>query len=223
MKVSLRTAVLCSAAIHAGFLALHPGGWLSLWPGFRHPLESRDLSTVDLEGIDPPAPAPKPEPVPVRAVESSRPVEPAPARPRPVPRLEPAPHRAAAPPPVVSAAPPTLSADLFPQVSAETPVLPEKDFAAIRHKELVREHLRKGLRYPQPLVEGTVRLRVSLLPDGSLEEVAALDSSDPRLAALALRDARSSAPYPRFPKEMEDSLDTEYEFLVQYRSGDSSS
>ena len=95
-------------------------------------------------------------------------------------------------------------------------LLPDGEIAAIQHKELVREYLRKRLHYPAALPPGTVRLRVSLSADGTLREASVTGATDPRLASCALHDARAAGSYPRFPREM-GSSQAEYEFLVQYR------
>ena len=210
--MGLKTALVCSTAIHVGFLTLRPGG---LVPP-RQTLYPLEVSYVILEParpvqvVSPQVKRPESRPAPER--REAQPAEPAKKASVPEPTL---PKRQELAKPADSrnspGAPPSVGAA----------ALPEGQFAAIRHKELVREYLRKELHYPETSLEGVVRLRVTLLPDGSLKEAVVSEASDARLAAFTLRDARSAGPFPRFPKEMRSS-ETNYEFLVQYRQGDSS-
>ncbi len=230
--MGLKAALACSAALHAALLSLGPLGVLIPPRNPMHPLE---VSYVMLEPVLPGAQvaaSPKrAEPTPVsRPAAPQKPPSAAPQPKQPEPaRSEPRkPEPPASRPPASKSRPaavpvpePASPASLPLQLGQQTVLLPEREFSAIRHKELVREHLRKGLRYPESTLQGVVRLKVILLPDGSLKEAAVSEASDPALAAIALRDARSAGPYPRFPKEM-GSSEAEYEFLVQYRPGDSS-
>lgn len=94
--------------------------------------------------------------------------------------------------------------------------MPEQEFASVEHKEWVRRHLKAHLSYPSFLADGTVRIGLLLGPAGALREARILESSDRRLAEVALRDAQKAAPYPRFTQPMRQTEAT-YEFLVRYQ------
>lgn len=94
--------------------------------------------------------------------------------------------------------------------------LPDKEFVFLDHKEQVRKHLKVRLNYPASLTDGTVRLRVILGPDGSFKQAVVLETSDPRLAGLAVKDAQSAGPYPPLPAKFRPRQ-LRYEFLVRYR------
>lgn len=94
--------------------------------------------------------------------------------------------------------------------------LPEKEFVFLDHKEQVRKHLKARLNYPAFLSDGTVRLRVILGPDGALKQAAVIETSDPRLAGVAARDARAASPYPRLSAKFRPRQ-VRYEFLVRYK------
>lgn len=227
--VSFKAAVICSTAIHVGFLGLRPPAGLVPLRQTLYPLEVTYVIVQDERPARGGSPPPK--------RPDSRPADPAKAAPQPPPAKGrepvkppelPKPQRPGATkppsPPEDRATPPrgsNDSSDPLPPTGAGAAALPEGEFAAIRHKELVREHLRRTLRYPEDSLQGTVRLRVTLLPDGGLREAAVLAATDARLGEIALRDARSAGPYPRFPGQMR-SASVEYEFLVQYRPGESS-
>lgn len=228
--VSLKAAVICSMTIHAGFLSLRPPAGLVPPRQTLYPLEvtyvivrkerpAPAVSSQPKRREIPPgdrARAAQPQPPPAKRREPVKPPE--------LPKPQAAVKTEPPAPPADSGRSPSGSKDsseLLPPTGAGAAALPEGEFAAIRHKELVREHLRRTLRYPGEPLQGTVRLRVTLLPDGGLREAAVLEATDARLGEIALRDARSAGPYPRFPTRMR-SPSVEYEFLVQYRSGDSS-
>ena len=86
----------------------------------------------------------------------------------------------------------------------------------MEHKERVRRHLKARLHYPSFLSDGTVRLRVLLDPQGQLKQAVVLQTSDPRLASIAVQDAQGASPYPRFPSKVHPRQ-VRYEFLVRYR------
>ena len=94
--------------------------------------------------------------------------------------------------------------------------LPEKEFAFLQHKMLVRDYLRSRLTYPSVWSLGSVHVRLVLRSDGSLKESAILEATDVPLATVAITAIRQAAPYPPFPQEMKES-EASYEFLVQYR------
>lgn len=223
--MNFKAAVICSTAIHAGFLGLRPPAGLVPPRQTLYPLE---VSYVILQGERPtPKVAPRPkEPQASRAADPAKPARPEPLPPkpeeprkseeRPRPAEPPARPPGAKPSPAVTPGGRSSPVADLPSSGPRAAAMPEGEFAAIRHKELVREHLRRELRYPETALQGMVRLKVTVLPDGSLKDAVVSDASDPRLAAIALRDARSAGPYPRFPKETSSS-EAEYEFLVQYR------
>ncbi len=148
-------------------------------------------------------------PVPPRLPEPSL-AGPKPSLPSPI-REEPAPR-------------PSVTADVAPVLPQGVPLstsqgvtsLPEGEFAVVFHKQQVRLHLKRHLIYPATLISGTVRLRLSLRPDGALKEAVVLQASDSKVRELALEGVRSAEPFPRFPKELK-SAGVQYEFLVQYR------
>lgn len=207
--MSLRQAVGWSAAAHLFLLAVRPPPGLLPAAEALHPIEVTYIST---------APAPRSlthsrekrsvSPADARRVE-------APDRPRPSvqpaqerPRTEPVPMK----PPVLQTAAP-LPPTAGPAASVSS--LPEGVFAAVDHKEAIRKHLRSFLLHPSAPVEGAVRVRLRLTPQGLLQEATVLESSDPRLKEAALRDVRRAAPYPRFPGKMKQPH-ADYEFLVRY-------
>jgi len=202
--MTLRSALGCSAVFHVVLLIVRsPLGWMPLGEGV-HPLE------VSYVPVQAPAPAP---PVPVRSddagplrmtrspasipVAAARP-DPAPAQ-RPV--IRPAVHRWA------EVAPPLPIPD--------TSRMSRQEFAFVEHKERVRRHLKARLHYPAFLSDGTVRLQVLLDPQGDLKQAVVLETSDPRLASIAVQDAQGAAPYPRFPSTRRPKQ-LRYEFLVRY-------
>ncbi|MBI3332608.1 MAG: energy transducer TonB [Candidatus Omnitrophica bacterium] len=126
-------------------------------------------------------------------------------------QVVPLPLAAATQRPALADAPPRAPAQ-----SAGLSSLPEREFAVVQHKRLVRQHLKSQLSYPAGWNPGTVHLHLVLGPDGALQESSVSQASDPLLGLTALNGARSAAPYPPFPKEMKESR-ADYEFLVQYR------
>ncbi|MBI3322307.1 MAG: energy transducer TonB [Candidatus Omnitrophica bacterium] len=228
--MNFKAAVFCSAAIHAGFLVLRPPAALApprktlyplevsyvvLAPPERSPDRSRGFAPRRYSAALTPHPGPGPTP--------AKPVsEPAQAR-KPSPQREepplPKPLETLKQPETTSQLEKTPPSSSIPVSGAAA--VPDGEYAAIRHKERVREHLRKKLYYPETSLDGVVRLKVVLRPDGSLKDALVSEASDARLAAFALRDARSAGRYPPFPRDMA-SDEAAYEFLVQYRQGDSS-
>lgn len=219
--MGLRAAAACSTAIHIGILALRPPGGLVPPRQTLYPLE---VSYVILQE-ERPAPKVSPQPrrpqaQPAQQDRAADPPKPAPSK---VEGREESPRRIEHPSrPVDSGPQPAIHPESRSGSGAGLPpggprafAMPEGEFAAIRHKELVREHLRRELRYPETMLQGTVRLRITLLPDGRLKQAAVLEATDPRLSSSALQDARGAGPYPGFPKEMK-AQDAQYEFLVQY-------
>ncbi len=203
--MTLRSALGCSAAFHLALLvSVSPLGWLPLGEA-AHPLEVSYVP-VQIPAPEPPAPirsddsAPipavrRPAPVPARTEGGSDPV------PAPRPALRPAQHH------WTEIAPPPLP---------KTSHLAKQEFAFVEHKERVRKHLKACLHYPAFLSDGTVRLQVLLDPQGDLKRAVVLETSDPRLVSIAIRDAQRAAPYPRFPG-VHHPRQLRYEFLVRYK------
>ena len=81
---------------------------------------------------------------------------------------------------------------------------------------MIRRHLKTRLAYPHEPIEGTVHVRIVLDPAGMLKQVTVLQTSDSRLAEMAVEGIRAATPYPHFPGSMKDPQ-ADYEFLVQYR------
>ena len=195
--MTLRGAIGFSAALHLlVFTAASFSGWL--------PKRQRRFEVSYL-----PAPAVNPV-LPVRSAPTvSRAVfAPMPAAPPPVP---PAPRPASLPPVHGTEAP--LVSVPRPMVSS----LPEKEFIFLDHKERVRKHLKAHLNYPSFLSDGTVRLRLILGPEGVFKQALVLETSDPRLTGVAVRDAQAASPYPKLPGKSRPRQ-VRYEFLIRYRS-----
>ena len=202
--MNLGKAVGWSVAVHIGFLVMQtPSRFVP--PDDIRPIRVTYLPLNRPAAVVPAAvrQAARPPIVPVAA----SPVLPAP---KPVPVA----------PPVSREAPPPLRpvsvSDVPTPPSSSISSLPEGEFAALQHKQRVRQHLRAHLNFPASWIQGTVRLRLILNPDGTLETASVLEASDPRLESAALEGAESAGQYPRFPKEMKNSS-VRYDFLVQYR------
>lgn len=202
----------CSVLLHAGFFVI-AAPFISAASFHR-----LDRIEVGLEAA-PRIIEPKREPV-RRVTPPPEPVRPQPSEPPPVrrayvPRQE-APTRSIEPP----AAAPVVRSDSAETVShkpvVSAPPVSESDFAVLQYKETVRSYLRKRLNYPQVGVQGTVRLRVLIGPDGYLKEAQVLQSSDLRLTQAALRDAQAASPYPGFPAAMK-RRHVRYEFWIRYQ------
>lgn len=209
--MSLKAAVGCSVLFHLGLLAVR------LSPGLLFP--PKESQPIEVTYIFPePSPEPASPPLEKKLLESVQPGKADPA-PRPKSSWQPAQERLsvrpAAParvePVIQEPAPLPPTAGSVPSVSS----LPDEEFAAIEHKEAVRERLRSFLLYPSAPMEGTVRLRLALTPQGILQEVTVLEASNSGLESVAIRDARRAAPYPRFPSKMRQPQ-ADYEFLVRY-------
>lgn len=211
--MTFRSALLCSAVLHAGFLAVRPFRGTPSAFALVHSIEV----TYEPAPVPPVLPPSEPRSVsgierapsaPVRSAGPAAPVRAAAVRSAAVPQ------RAAPAVPVRAAAPPARPAPvILPPARAQE--LPEWQFAQLQHKEQVRKYLKSRLNYPSVLMTGTVRLRLVLLPDGKLQQVEVLESSDPRLVQAALRDARLSEPYPVFPGALRRRQVT-YDYLVRY-------
>ncbi len=225
--MTFRVAFGWSTLLHVGILALRPPAGLVPPASTLHPL---DVTLLPARSIEIPRPAakeqaPPPDPRPAsqesRSVAEERKPPRPPSRPAPVERDHPAPLPALPTPPARPAPPPPSSARRGPAVEAPPGAgasatgLPERVFASIEHKERVREHLRKRMRYPFPRVEGRVLLQIWLGSGGNLQQATVLQASDPRLAAAALEDVRAAAPYPRFPSTLREPR-ARYDFLVKY-------
>ncbi|MDO8730548.1 MAG: energy transducer TonB [Candidatus Omnitrophota bacterium] len=200
--MTLRRAIGFSAAFHVVLLTAIPStAWLA-------PRQKRfEVSYV---------PA-------VSQLRVSNPVPAAPARQVPAAPLAPAPRIStpvSVPQPVQAPRPvsrPITRNDVaVPVARPAVSSLPDKEFVFLDHKEQVRKHLKARLNYPASLTDGTVRIRVILGPEGSFKQAVVLETSDPRLAGLAVKDAQAAAPYPPLPAKFRPRQ-LRYEFLVRYR------
>ena len=221
--MNLRAAIVFSILFHLGLMIIRPPPSFIPPRELLHPLEV-SYQSVSLDA-EPPRAVPKP-PVPVVRSSSAADLPPTGggtstsvvAIPRPAQQPKP---RVPEPPRDLPD-PPTPTARLSPEVAAPSSEgavavgLPEGEFASIEHKEWVRQHLKAHLQYPYSRLSGAVRLQLVLAPHGILKEVTVLESSDPRLTDLAVKDAQLAVPYPRFPKEMKQRQ-VRYEFLVKYQ------
>ncbi len=207
--MTLRAAIGFSAAFHVVLLTAAPSsGWLA--PRQKH----FEVSYVPARAVVSPAPAAaaRPQPAPVPQSRISDPVPGAPVAPARI--STPAP--AAAPAPRPMSRPVTRNDVAAPAPRPAISSLPDKEFVFLDHKEQVRKHLKARLHYPSFLGDGSVRLRVVLGPDGSFKQAVVLETSDARLAGLAVKDAQAAAPYPPLPAKIHPRQ-VRYEFLVRYR------
>ena len=200
--MTLRAAVGFSAAFHVILLTAAPaGGWLAAGQ------KRFEVSYLPARPVSapPPAAAVKPQPLPVPQPRIPDPVAAAPVASMPrVLASEPAP--VPAPRPVIR--PARLDDVAVPVLRPVISSLPDKEFLFLDHKERVR--------YPASLSDGSVRLRLILGPEGSFKQAVVLETSDPRLAGLAVKDAQSATPYPRLPAKFRPRQ-LRYEFLVRYK------
>ncbi len=222
--MSLRAAFGLSVAIHLGLMAVHPPEG-AVPP--REALHSIELTYLRLQ--------------PASKKEESSSIEPLPVRKESTPAERQAPSSSAQSQAVVKerepekrttgrADPPTARAEPkpapVPQVTSSGTVeavpkgmaagFSESQILSVQYKQLVRQHLKTRLTYPQLSLEGTVRLRIILDSEGQVQQVVALETSDAQLAEVALEGARSATPYPRFPKGLKETQ-ADMEFLIQYR------
>ena len=208
--MTLGRAIGFSAAFHVVLLTAAPSnGWLA-------PRQKRfEVSYVAVAAVKPQVSNVAPK------VRLPDPVQPLPAIPR-APESEPAPAAASsaapatAPPPAVRPVSRPLTRDDIPAPRPAISSLPDKEFVFLDHKERVRKHLKSRLNYPAVISDGTVRLRVILGPEGSFKQAVVLETTDPRLATLAVQDAQRAAPYPHLPAKFRPRQ-LRYEFLVRYR------
>lgn len=207
--MTFKTAVVWSALVHLGLLILQPPNGLT--PP-RAALRSLEVSYLPVppESSLPAPPAPV-HAVPPEPAAESRSVKVAHASEGGPPVLPPTSGPMRAPVEPVVSEPPRPT----PRPPSSVAALPDWEFSALQHKEQIRKHLKACFHYPELSLEGTVRLRLVLTAEGSLQTVEVLEASDLRLIQLALRDARSAAPYPRFLPAMRHRM-ASYEFLVRY-------
>lgn len=196
--MSFQAAFSLSVAIHLGLFFLRPPQGIGHPQEVFHPVELTYLPV-------PPQPIPSP---PKTDTTPAAPPPPAPSVPAP---SAPPPEKQAPSRPLVGVTSPT------PFVPSETYHLPEGEFAALEYKQQVREHLKKYLSFPDPSLQGTVRLRVSMGQEGNLQELQVLESTDANLSELTAQGTRRASPFPRFPKKLTTSK-ASYEFLVQYKA-----
>lgn len=212
--MTLRRAIGFSAAFHVVLLTAIPSSaWLA--PKQKR-FEVSYLPSVSQPRASNPVPA-----APARQVPAG-PVVPAPRISMPVP--------APAPVPAVRPVSRPITRGDIPTPRPAVSSLPDKEFVFLDHKEQVRKHLKARLNYPASLcaeargdasssvglTDGTVRIRVILGPEGSFKQAVVLETSDARLAGLAVKDAQAAAPYPPLPAKFRPRQ-LRYEFLVRYR------
>jgi len=221
--MNLKTAVGWSVVFHLFLLVMQPP------QGFVPVDEERPIKVTyvpTLQAVSSPArpkvqppPAPVlPKPAPVSAEKPSAPAVSAPPVPKP-PRQEtpprPVPQPVVSPPPPVQNRPVTIW-DADTRSSSSISNLPEGEFADLQHKQQVRQHLKAHLIFPSEGIQGTVRLRLILAPNGTLQDLVLLEASDSRLGEMALEGAQSAEPFPPFPAHMKKSQ-VLYEYIIQYR------
>ena len=215
-SMNLKTAVGWSVVFHVSLLVMQPP------QGFA-PVEQE--RTIRVTYVSMPQAAPslaranlQPTPASIHTEKPPAPSVSTPPTPKP-PRQEtpprPIPQPVVPPPaPAVQGQPVTVrDADAR---SSAISNLPEGEFAALQHKQQVRQHLKQRLAFPPGGIQGTVRLRLILAPSGALQDLVLLDASDSRLSEVALAGARSAGPYPPFPSQLKKSQ-VLYEYIIQYR------
>ncbi len=219
--MSLKAAVGWSVVFHLFLLAVQPPqGFVPA--ASESPIKVTYIKIRPPPALVPPKPAPKPprqetspRPVVVAAASGGRTtsnlqVVAAASGSRTTSDLQVAP----AAPPVENR--PVTVRDAVPGSSSSISNLPEGEFAALQHKQQVRRHLNARLAFPSDGIQGSVRLRLILAPNGTLQDLVLLEASDSRLGEMALEGARSAEPYPPFPPQMKKSH-LLYEYIIQYR------
>ena len=215
--MNLKTAVGWSVVFHVSLLVMQPPqGFVPV--DQERPIKVSYVPTLQA-APSPARPKVQPPPVPVSVEKPPAPAVSTPPIPKP-PRQE-APPRPI-PQPVVSPPVPTVEnqpvtvrdADAHPTYAISN--LTEGEFAALQHKQQVRQHLKARLAFPPDGIQGSVRLRLILAPNGTLQDLVLLEASDSRLGEVALQGAQSAEPYPPFPNQMKKSQ-VLYEYIIQYR------
>ncbi len=214
--MNFKAALGISLAAHAALVPLRPPYG---WAPSREALHTIEITYQPPEVVSRtsaqtlPRSAPRPRPASPAAVPDIKPAPvPAPANPPRYAQISKAPA-----PPLVA---PWVQAEPTPsgvsEKGLEASSIPAEEFAILQYRRQIRDHLKSHLRYPSVWAKGSVRMLLELDSNGSLSEATILDSTDPRLAALALEGAQAANPYPAFPRELTRSK-TRCEFLVQYR------
>ena len=159
--------------------------------------------------------APKPAAPPVKPLESSGPASqvnlPVSQEAKPAAHMEPIPPAEEPKKPDPAPVKPEISVS-----SQSASSLPEEEFAVVRHKQSIRRHLKKSLSYPAASTQGSVRIALTLDPQGTLKDFAVLEATDMNLATVTIEEAQRAQPYPPFPQGIKSSQ-VRYEFVVQYR------
>lgn len=104
---------------------------------------------------------------------------------------------------------------------AGTPsLLTPQDFASYRHKQLVRQQLRRTIRYPAhaKLQSGSVRLYLTISRDGKVWTAACQDATAPLFEEAAMDGIQAAGQFPPMPDELPDTS-VLYEFLVAFVPG----
>ncbi|MCM8811882.1 MAG: hypothetical protein NC910_02375 [Candidatus Omnitrophica bacterium] len=208
--MSLKVSVAASVLLHMGLLAIRPPSGIVPSRETLHPLE---ISYIALSGKDVNRRKTGPPAAIVRPSVPDKPVLPAVAPKEQKPdtvrkQLEVA-------TPSVRRSTKSSVADL-PVLRGAGAVIPQSAFALVEYKNLIRQHLETNLVYPRNPIEGAVRLRLSIRPDGQLKTAVLLEASDPLIGELAVKGVQEAVPYPRCPDELKNSL-PDLEFLIQYR------
>ncbi len=200
-----------SILVHIGLLSIRPSVDILPQVETPHVIEVSYLPK-QVGKIPPPPPKAKlvieatpSAPVAPAALQPPRLTIPSPPPPPPVPE------------PVRSPEPVVQAVVIPPEPSSMSSSLPEDSWVALQHKELVREYLRKNLKYPLLPREGTVRFQIFLGKEGGLRHLQLMAASDAVLAAQTLADIQRAGPFPSFPEGLDQSQ-VRYEFLVRYQA-----
>ena len=102
-----------------------------------------------------------------------------------------------------------------PRAAGDAVNIPESEFIILEYKQMVRDHLKHRLRFPEESIEGDVRIHLVLDKLGRIHQTRVMQSTDALLSRLTLQGVHSAAPYPRFPAKLERSQ-TDFEFIIQY-------
>ncbi len=236
--MGLKAAFGWSLLFHAGLLTLQLPG------GINHFSDSKPLSVTFVSSAPSPsvaarkeapppaeikrqpAPAPKSREEPPAILRRSLPEKPPTPRPPPpvtepkaknqapsVSEVRPEPRPLAAAQPQVAAAIGGRTTNPSGRVSSVQWL--SGPFLSLEHKEKVRAHLKERLTFPSAWIRGSVRLRLTLEPEGRLAKARVLEASDPRLAQAALTDTEKAAPFPTFSSEISQQ-NLQYDFLIRY-------
>lgn len=96
-------------------------------------------------------------------------------------------------------------------------LLTPADFAAYQYKQLVRDRLRRAIRYPARANggDGSVRLQLTVGRTGALQAASCEEASVPLFAAAAMEGVEAAAPFPPMPDDLTLASET-YEFFIAF-------